>query len=186
MNIYKPLFIWNTAIDFYNLGFERCKTIFGDGYQGDKSLYLKIAAPAINISFSVELFLKGIALHETGSFESIHTLKTLFSKIPEHSKTTIIEFFESDLDINDKFPSFMFLKDSHANSDNLKPTNNFESSESKIIYELELHDNSFINWRYIFELPQKADYKREYNFEFMIRFGYCCFRCTRILQERDR
>jgi hypothetical protein len=175
MNLIDHKFLSNTAVDFFNLAHDRCLELFNREYKDDGSLYVRITAPATNLSFAVELMLKSLLLKLTGSFPKKHNLVILYNKLPEFLKGEIIINYSGKTVSPRLFPSFRYLAMVSA-SKYSKDKPKHSSVAKEIDYELELHDESFVNWRYVFSFTEKAD-KLEYNFGFMIKFFLACSEC---------
>lgn len=174
MKIYTPRFIFNSAIEFYNLGSDRCKQIFTGDYLNDKSLYLKVPAPATNLSFSVELILKALLLYRNGKHPKEHSLQKLYYSLPSDDQGGIERIY-SNADIDkQKFPSIRYIALDYKNQNTSSV--NYSSIKEEMSYELVNHDYSFVKWRYVFSFPEKNDEgKLEYNFSFIMKLFEAIF-----------
>ena len=169
MKINTPKFIFNTATDYFNLGEQRCKELFVPGFQNDKSLYLKISAPSTLLSFSLELLLKSLLFARVGNYPKTHELFTLYNNIPISDKQAIHTAYKKISEYHYGFPTFRFAAESSDSQKNLLPLN--ASTSDEIAFNLNIHDNSYVNWRYIFSFSADAQIPNvDYDFNFICRF----------------
>ena len=174
MKIHTPKFIFNTAVDFFNLGIERCEKIFTDDYLNDTGLYLKVPAPATVLAFAMELMLKSILLYRSSDYPRIHRLLNLYNQLSQVDKSEIEERYSKLLIDHRKFPTFRYVVESKQNNIEDVPTHT--SIRQEILLELKIHDISFVKWRYVFSFPEKEDQEQlQYNFAFIVRLFQASF-----------
>lgn len=145
MKIHTPGFIFNTAVDFFNVGIERCKKIFSGDYFNDTGMYLKITAPATILAFSMELMLKSILLYRKNEYPKVHGLSELYSHMPELDQNEIERCYSEILVDNKLFPAFRYIVESNGNIPENKTE--YTSIKQEIMSELIIHDISFVKWR---------------------------------------
>lgn len=174
MKIHTPKFIFNTAVDFFNVGVERCEKIFFGDYHNDTSVYLKVTAPATILAFSMELMLKSILLYRNNLYPKIHGLLELYTQLPETDQNEIEKSYSEICVDNKQFPAFRYILASKETN----PTNDevYSSVKQEIISELKTHDISFVKWRYVFSFPKNEDEEKlQYNFAFIVRLFQASF-----------
>ena len=168
-----PDFLSQNAQDFFNIGKKRTKEIFANKPLENPFLWYHVSAPAVNLAFALELMIKAILLIENRELrkeDKIHALKELFLKISSDAKNEIIKILDS-LDINKhKYPALMFSIEEYPQKKT--QTQEIKTTEEIIIELLTTHDNSFISWRYSFELSEINSKIENIEFDFgkMIRF----------------
>lgn len=174
MKIHTPKFIFNTAVDFFNLGTERCERIFTGDYSNDTGLYLRVPAPATVLAFAMELMLKSILLYRNGDYPKIHRLLDLYNQLSQIDKSEIEEHYSKLFVDPRRFPTFRYAVESKQ--DNVKDTPKHSSTRQEILHELKIHDVSFVKWRYVFSFPEKEDEEElQYNFAFIVRLFEASF-----------
>ncbi len=172
INTYTPKFVRNIAIDYYNLSVERCKSIFSGDYFRDETLYLKINAPATILSLSVELSMKAILLAGNSKIPQTHKLTSLYTTIPVSGREQVEDIFAKTKVDERIFPSFRYIK---ADVDKNYSKVVDASLANDIHHNLEIHDRSFVDWRYIFEVSIREDEVLNFDFSFMIRLSKALF-----------
>jgi HEPN domain-containing protein len=136
-------------------------------------LYLKINAPATNLALSVELSLKSILLYRNSEIPLTHKLSSLYNSISKADRDVIEDVF-SRLSVNESlFPNFLYIK-AEVDGKYTKSQDD-EKVFNEIIHNLELHDRSFIDWRYIFEFSINNEEALSFNFSFMVRLSRALF-----------
>jgi len=174
MKIHTPKFIFNTAVDFFNVGIERCEKIFTGNYSEDTSIYLKVPAPATILAFSMELMLKSILLYKKQAYPQVHRLVDLYNELPNTDQEKIEELYSNINIDSQKFPSFRYIIESKEHKHSNDPI--YNSIQEEIQSELNIHDVSFVKWRYVFSFPEKADEEKlQYNFAFIVRLFKASF-----------
>lgn len=180
MNIYTPKFLSNTATDFFNLAYHRCSEIFPvEKGNSDGLLYVRMTAPATNFSFSIELMLKSFLLSIQSDFPKTHSLRALYQALPAACRTQIEANYQG-IPIDGKlFPIIRYAPSDY--SDDTRPIK--LPAKEEIDKELEIHDHSFVNWRYIFSSVNEQAFI-EFNFGFAVRFFLACLEYKKTLDEQ--
>lgn len=163
-----PDFIFHNALDFFELGKQRTKEIFKEDPLKNPFLWYHISAPAVNLAFSLELMLKTILLLEKGTIhqgDKSHNLKALFLKATPEAQSKIIENFTLNHDNRIKYPAFRFANEDFSNSKK-SISNDPKTTKEKIFKLLSNHDNSFVSWRYSFELSNIDSKVEAIDFDF--------------------
>ncbi|WP_298760085.1 hypothetical protein [uncultured Psychroserpens sp.] len=136
--------LFNNAMSFKKAGL-RCleeREIDNDSYE------MLMTPVVVNLSFSLELYLKNVLLLKGVSFNRIHYLHKLFDLLDQDTKDQILKsyFIKSEyryVDAKDK-PYEMFL-------------NWFEDT-------LNNHSNLFVKWRYSHETIENEALECDYGF----------------------
>ena len=162
-----PDFIFHNAIDFYKMGKKRATELFANDPKKDPYLWYHISAPAVNLSFSLELMLKTILILEKGSIEKKHEFVDLFKDISELSKNKIIKHFESSKPNSSEYPAVKFSKNEDVETSNKDSW----TTEEQLLKILSTHSAAFVSWRYSFELSNLENTTESLEFDFggMIR-----------------
>jgi len=159
-----PDFLFHNSIEFFEIGKKRTAEIFKIKPCDNPYLWYSISAPAVNIAFALELMLKTIILLETkklGKEDKQHKLSYLFLRISEKARNAIVNDFYSPNRKKSSYPSVRFSKRQLK-----EPELPAQTSEEKIIKLLSIHDNSFVSWRYSFELSELENKKEVISFYF--------------------
>jgi hypothetical protein len=181
MKIHTPKFIFNTAVDFFNVGIERCEKIFVGNYLEDSSLYIKVPAPATILAFSMELMLKSIHLYKKQTYPRVHELLSLYNQLSEIDQNEIEKLY-SKIDVDHKkFPTFRYITEGKENEHTVDAMHN--SVREEILSELKIHDISFVKWRYVFSFPEKEEEQLQYNFSFIVRLFQASFNYSNVFHK---
>ncbi len=154
-NLYSSDFLYRTAKEYFRIGTIAAghfiKNFFNDEYS-----HAKIQAPAVNISFALELTLKDILLHERGNTPKGHDFIKLYQLISDEAKEKIADYFKENLAGRD-FGLISFIKKEGGDETNNHDYNTIEEV-------LKMHQDAFIDWRYAHEFPMKKTTTLDFNF----------------------
>jgi len=136
-----------------------------DGDFSETNLVPLATVAAINIAFATELAIKGIYLHCTGKFVDKkigHQLETIFSLLPKPIQEEIK--VKTNASKRKKFISISLSGGNFKHiSDYKKDTPDFERN-------LDIHNNSFLIFRYLFEHRNSSKQIIHFDFDFMNSF----------------
>lgn len=153
----------HSAKGFYDVGFNCAYNLNKD--QGI-SVFQRISAGAVNMSFAAELFLKAIHLIISKKPIMGHKLLFLYNDLPENVKHKIEEQYKFQLKNNKEIellPSFKM----NVFRPNEKPTNEQPDDARDELYTfLEKHNHTFEHWRYLHEIKD-GGYAYDINFKTM-------------------
>ncbi|SNQ42325.1 HEPN domain-containing protein [Cellulophaga lytica] len=131
-------------------------------------VYELISVATVNYSFAVELYLKLLIEYTTGHKKSGHNLEVLFKMLKDEIKLQIEEKYIKKKKIkNPDLKAFMFSMHSCNERDSSKKSNIANLSLSDL---LRVHNSSFVEWRYLYEINSEEYYYYEYNFKLMDDF----------------
>ena len=172
-----PDFLLSIAVGFYDIGFNAAYNIHVDNSEKG---FQRLPSAVVNFNFAVELMLKALHLFTTRKNLEGHEIWTLFKQLPQETKIKIeMKFDQFRRQKNEKLSSFRIKltrgvneKKENKNTDNL-PLKEF----------LLLHNHSFVNWRYLYEINEEG-YFYEYNFKQMDDFIKALFET--ITEERNK
>jgi hypothetical protein len=158
-----PDYLLHIAQGFYDIGFNAAYNVHVDnsvkGFQ-------RLPAAVVNFNFAVELMLKALHLFTTGKNLEGHEIWVLFKHLPQETKIEIESRFEEfRKQKNEKLSSYRVKLTRGDNEE--KVNKNTENLSLKDF--LVLHNHSFVNWRYLYEI-QEEGYLYEYNFKQMDDF----------------
>lgn len=159
--------LYLSAIGFYRSGIHAALKIKSS--IGDEAL-IKVPVAATNLSFSAELFLKLLYFMKTENTElRLHKLSDIFGQLPAKISSEIkrkYEHFKED-ENHDLVPIRYSFNTTLGNAEDQKTK--YKITDLTIEQLLELHNNSFVNWRYVFE--SSTNYMvYDYNFKLMNNF----------------
>lgn len=127
----------------------------------------------VNISLSIELFLKSLIILTKEKPQNTHKFWELYRDLPLEIKDKVKEFYEKNLEKDPKESSFYSSYTITATRGDKKSNDNNEeeSDANPDLKELfKTHKNAFINWRYLHELPDSG-YERKFNIRAMVAAG---------------
>jgi len=130
--------------------------------------YIWVPPGVVNFSFATELILKATIFYDSGVNAWGHNLYKLYLTLKNETRTSIEDSYKKNKienDLKKDLPSFkLVICKADSNEDHSQETN---LEEIKNL--LELHSESFENWRYIHEFG-KEGYSYEFNFNAMDAF----------------
>lgn len=156
-------FMLHVAQGFYDIGYNAANNV-----ETDNSIkgFQRLPSAVVNFNFAVELMLKALNLLTSGKNLQGHEIWKLFKNLPQ----------ETQLEIEAKFLEYKKLKNVNLSSYQVKVTKgNNETKSNKDIETLSLkeflilHNHSFQNWRYLYEVNEKG-YDYAYDFKLMNDF----------------
>lgn len=159
--------LYFSAIGFYRSGIDAAMKIKNSR---EDEAFIVVPVAATNLSFSAELFLKLLYFMKTESTElRLHKLSDIFAGLPGKISAEVkrkYEHFKED-DNNELVPVRYSFNTTFGNENDQKMK--YKITDLTIDQLLELHDNSFVNWRYVFE--STTNYMvYDYNFKLMSNF----------------
>jgi hypothetical protein len=163
-----PDFLFHIAQGFYEIGYRVAIKLKNDnspvGFQ-------RIAPAVVNLSFSIELLLKGLNSITTKSDLTGHKFYDLYKQLPSHVKLKIETKYREHVLNSEKELTKIRIIMSKVNGPD-KPNNPDSKINDDMSIEdlLILHNDSFINWRYLYEV-NAAGYEYEYDFKLMNSFA---------------
>lgn len=170
--LYNPNGIYNLSREFLNVGIIAAnKHLESENeWQGTNINTIKlVTVPATNISFALELSLKGLLLLQKNEVPKTHSLLKLFNTLTDEIKLKIQQKPMREVyshyfivDIGDDFNRTFNSNLSYVSGDLREIENN-----------LQIHDNTFVDFRYFFEVGQKGK-PIYFNYYFMINFTHNC------------
>ncbi len=136
----------------------------------DSTTHAKIVVPATNISFGLELALKGCLMYK-GVTKWGHDLKELYNLLPEDLRNRIIEHFKT----NDHYSNYVIIRmqngdgSGHGYTERIRYT---RLDDEFIPSLLEKHKLAFQYFRYMHEFPGdevwQFDFREFSNFTFSV------------------
>jgi hypothetical protein len=163
-----PDFLFHIAQGFYDIGYLIAIKLKNDS---STTGFQRIAPAVVNLSFSIELLLKGLNSITKKSDLTGHKFYDLYKQLPGPIKLKIETKYRDHISNSEKeltkiriilskveVPEKPHSPDSKINDD--------MSIEDLLI----LHNDSFINWRYLYEV-NVAGYEYEYDFKLMVSFA---------------
>jgi hypothetical protein len=172
--LYTPKFLYSNSQEFFKIGIFSANDYFERlslAQQGDNNMMKYISVPAVNISFALELVLKGLHLKFFNRPPKGHSLLTLFSKLPNSIKLNI-----QQKGIHKNYDHFKIVEiTTHDKQDKPfdKGLSYIFNTTDEILSNLKLQDNSFCDFRYMFEMGTKAK-PFYFNFLFMANITRNC------------
>jgi len=165
--LYNPKFLYSNSQEFFKIGIFSANDFFykvSITPQGNKNIIKYVSVPAVNISFALELALKGLHLQVFKTHPKGHSLLKLFSELPEN----IIARIQKQK-AHKKYEHFNIVEISRSDNKHI-PFNKglcyINGSMGEVLSNLKLQDNSFCDFRYMFEMGTKGK-PFYYNFLFM-------------------
>jgi hypothetical protein len=157
-----------SALGFYKEG-KRLAQQFGKKIGNENLEFVSVST--VCYSFSAELLLKlliYIVSNETINNE--HKLEELFNKLPGELKLKIENNYQQKSKIkNDNLRPIKFSFNSFlGNEEDSRDINNI--TQLSIMDLLRIHNESFLKWRYLYEIKKDEYYSFEYNFKLMDDF----------------
>ena len=161
---YNKEILFHSAQGFFDIGYHLAREV-----KKDESIkgFQRLAAAVVNFSFATELMLKGLHLLSNNQQTRGHRFWALFYSLPKSLKQEIEKDFKRNrCDVDENLTSY---KMSVSKVDE-KTKDGEETTEIMSVKDLLiLHNNSFENWRYLFEI-RPGGYEYEYNFPLMAAF----------------
>jgi hypothetical protein len=162
-----PDFLFHIAKGFYDTGYLLAKAIKDD--KSEKG-FQRIAPAVVNFSFAVELLLKGLHSLTTDLDIRGHKFWNLYKQLPNSIKSRIeVRYKETKQNTGQELSKLKIRvypsKDADVSEDPESMINDDSSIEDLLI----LHNDSFENWRYLFELKE-GGFEYEYDFRLMDAF----------------
>lgn len=159
--------LYFSALGFYRSGINAALKIKNS--RGDEA-FIVVPIAATNLSFSAELFLKLLYFMNTENTElRLHKLSDIFDELPGEISSEIktkYEHFKEDE--NDELVPVRYSFNTTVGNEKDQEIK-YKITDLTIDQLLELHDNSFVNWRYVFE--SASNYMvYDYNFKLMSNF----------------
>lgn len=159
---------YHSALGFYKQGKSLAKKI--DAEDGNKKFEF-ISVSTVCYSFSTELLIK-LLIHIVSkkAIKYEHRLEEIFKQIPIEYQSIIEHKYESKRkQKNEKLKPIKFSFNSFlGNEKDSKDENNI--TELNITNLLKIHNESFVKWRYMYELEKEEYYCYEFNFKLMDDF----------------
>lgn len=157
-----------SALGFYKQGKKIAEQI--DENIGNKNFEL-VSVSTVCYSFSAELFLK-LLIHiiSEKAIKNEHKLDELFKKLPTEYKSKIEQKYELKKALKSKKlkPIKFSFNSISENEKDLKNENNI--THLSILDLLKIHNDSFVKWRYLYEIKKSEYYYFEFNFKLMDDF----------------
>lgn len=159
-----PDFLFHIAQGFYDTGYSLAKSI-----EKDKSVkgFQRLAPAVVNFSFAVELLLKGLLSLTIKLNLQGHQFWQLYKNLPASVKSLIETKYNIDKQKLDKelgnYKIRVYPAKTEENPYNPESKINEESTIKDLLM---LHNNSFDNWRYLYEVKD-AGFEYEYDFKLM-------------------
>ena len=163
-----PDFLFHIAQGFYDIGY-----LIAIKLKNDNSTkgFQQIAPAVVNLSFSIELLLKGLHSITTKLDLIGHKFFDLYKQLPVSVKLKIETKYRDNILNSDKELTKIRIILSKVQGPE-KPHNQDSKINDDMSIEdlLILHNDSFINWRYLYEVNE-AGYEYEYDFKLMVSFA---------------
>jgi hypothetical protein len=163
-----PDFLFHIAKGFYDTGYRLAKAI-----KEEKSLtgFQRIAPAVVNFSFAVELLLKGLHSLTTDVELKSHQFWILYKQLPDSIKTRIeSKYQKTKLNAGHELTKYRIKVNQIKDSDKSENPDSLINDNSSIEDLLNLHNDSFNNWRYLYELNE-GGFEYEYDFRLMNAFA---------------
>ena len=154
-----------SALGFYKEGKKVAEKI--NKKTGNESFEF-ISVATVSYSFSTELLLKLLVhLISEKKIKNEHRLEKLYNKLPLEYQSKIKKKYELKKQIkNENLKPIKLCFNAHiGNKENSKDENNI--TQLSITELLEIHSESFIKWRYLYEIKKDEYYYYEFNFKLM-------------------
>lgn len=135
-----------TAQGFYNVGTIGAKSI---SHASGTEAMIALPTTVVNFSFSTELLLKALHIMVYDKKKQGHSWVKLYNSLPDYIQEDIEFYYDERLLIDDAekiFSHYSIAFDGDiSNAPDVKKLKSF----------LELHDNDFVKWRYLFETGEQ-------------------------------
>ncbi|WP_430426737.1 hypothetical protein [Maribacter litoralis] len=157
-----------SALGFYKQGKKSAKKF--NKNIGNENFEL-VSVSTVCYSFSTELLLKLlIQIISKKAIDSEHKLEKLFNKLPAEFKAEIEEIYQQKKKLENKKlkPIKVSFNSNFGNKENIKNENNI--TDLSITELLKIHNESFVKWRYLYEIKGNEHYYFEFNFKLMDDF----------------
>jgi hypothetical protein len=115
-----------------------------------------ISCAATNVTFAIELYLKGLCRIIGISVGKEHNLKLIFDMLPDNIQADITTFY-SNTEPTSKFYPEAFLISNKKGFGLAKVDFQSESNPVEVLSVIEKHKTGFINWRYSHENNDKVE-----------------------------
>ena len=163
-----PDFLFHIAQGFYDIGYLIAIKLKNDNSTNG---FQRIAPAVVNLSFSIELLLKGLHSITTKLDLTGHKFFDLYKQLPVPIKLKIETKYRDNILNSDKELTKIRIILSKVQGPE-KPHNPDSKINDDMSIEdlLILHNDSFINWRYLYEVNE-AGYEYEYDFKLMVSFA---------------
>ncbi|MBC7935384.1 MAG: hypothetical protein H7Y86_08540 [Rhizobacter sp.] len=137
--------------------------------------FTQTVVPATNISFALELSLKGLLLLSDEKKVFSHKLKSLFDLLPDELKDEIYIDYGNNAYADDLVSILMV----QCNAETYRTQHNPLPTDSKdlIQYTLDKHDDAFVVFRYLFEFGKPTEEhfeERFFNYKLMAKLASSC------------
>lgn len=163
-----PDFLFHIAKGFYDTGYLLAKAEKeGKSVEGSQ----RIAPAVVNFSFAIELLLKG--LHSITNDVDVkgHQFWNLYKILPNSTKSRIeFKYKETKQKAGQELGKYKIRVYPVKDEDNYKSAESKINDNSSIEELLRLHNDSFENWRYLYELKE-GGFEYEYDFRLMNAFA---------------
>ena len=157
-----------SALGFYKQGNKLARKI--NKKTGNEQFEL-VSVSTVCYSFSTELLLK-LLIHIVlkQAINNEHKLEKLFNKLPAECKAEIEEKYQQKKKLENKNlkPIKLGFNSDFGNKENSKNENNI--TVLNITELLKIHNESFVKWRYLYEIKGNEFYYFEFNFKLMDDF----------------
>jgi hypothetical protein len=167
---YSPDFAVSIAEGFYQVGFSVARQLEHDqSYFG----FIGIMPAAVNFSLSTELFLKSVHMLYLRKCPVGHDIWSLYKNLPDSLRLMIKAKYDSNQrnmnQDHDKLASFKIVVKRTGQGSEGNDKDNDDSSPT-IESLLRGHNNAFVAWRYLHEIPSPDGYEHKYDFKSMNAF----------------
>ena len=163
-----PDFLFHIAKGFYDIGYLVAIKLKNDN---STTGFQRIAPAVVNLSFSIELLLKGLHSITTKSDLTGHKFHDLYKKLPGPIKLKIeTKYRDHVLNSDKELTKIRIILSKVEGPDKPHNPDSKINDEMSIEDLLILHNDSFINWRYLYEVNE-AGYEYEYDFKLMVSFA---------------
>ena len=162
-----PDFLFHIAQGFYDTGYLLAKAT-----KDEKSVkgFQRIAPAVVNFSFAVELLLKGLHSLTTDIELKGHQFWILYKQLPDSIKTRIESKYQNTkLNAGQELTKYRIKVHPIKDPDKSENPESLINDNSSIEDLLKLHNDSFKNWRYLYELNE-GGFEYEYDFRLMSAF----------------
>lgn len=157
-----------SALGFYEQGKKLAKQF--DKKIGNKNFEL-VSVSTVCYSFSAELLLK-LLIHIVSkkAIANEHKLEELFKKLPSEYQSKIDKKYQLKKELkNEKLKPIKFSFNSNLGNEEISKDDN-NITQLNIIDFLKIHNESFVKWRYLYEIKKDEYYYFEFNFKLMDDF----------------
>jgi hypothetical protein len=163
-------FIFYTAKDYFEQGFEILKTAHPIEFRFGEKTTWKLCVPITLLSFSLEIVLKSFIpiIPKNLTPKQKHDLYILYNLIEPSMQADIESHFETCDRYNKPFFNIVLAsKDAPR-----KQRKEGFTAREKITYSLERCNDSFTKFRYLYEWESPSLY--EFDFNTMLRLAHAC------------